>query len=336
MLAELTTLRLGGPARELIEATTRDELYDAVRSRDLERTPTLVLGGGSNVVVADAGFDGSVVRVCSQGVRVDESAASTIASVVVEAGVDWDAFVDRAIASGWAGVEALSGIPGLVGAVPIQNVGAYGQEVAQTISAVHCWDRTTDQPRTLSSADCEFGYRTSAFKRDPERWVVGAVEFRFARGSLGAPVEYEQVATALGCDLGSRLPASEVRAAVLGLRRGKGMVLDADDRDTWSAGSFFVNPVLNPGVLPPGAPAYDQPDGRVKTSAAWLVERAGFGRGYGYGAARISGKHTLALTNRGGATTAELLDLAREIVAGVRDTFGVTLVPEPRLVGCAL
>jgi UDP-N-acetylmuramate dehydrogenase len=234
------------------------------------------------------------------------------------------------------GVEALSGIPGSVGATPIQNVGAYGQEVSQTLASVRVWDRKLRGVRTFAAADCGFGYRTSRFKTDPGRHVVLAVTFQFRQGSLGAPVEYAELARSLGVEPGARAPMADVRRAVLELRARKGMVLDPADHDTWSAGSFFTNPVVAPADVPDAAPAWPQPDGRVKTSAAWLIEQAGFGKGYGAGAARLSTKHTLALTNRGGATTAELLTLAREIRDGVEARFGIRLVNEPVLVGISL
>ncbi len=255
------------------------------------------------------------------------------------AGEDWDSLVARAVDDGWVGVEALSGIPGSVGATPIQNVGAYGQEVSETLTAVRVWDRSQRRPRTLAAADCGFGYRTSRFKAEPDRFVVLEVVFAFPRGELGAPIGYAQLADRLGVEPGARVPVAAVRDAVLDLRRSKGMVLDAADHDTWSAGSFFTNLLLDPTVaerLPAEAPRWPQPDGRVKTSAAWLIERAGFARGHGAGAARISTKHTLALTNRGGATTADLLALAREVRDGVSARFGVDLVPEPTLVDCTL
>jgi UDP-N-acetylmuramate dehydrogenase len=237
---------------------------------------------------------------------------------------------------GWVGVEALAGIPGLVGATPIQNVGAYGQEVAQTVAQVRVWDRVLRGVRTFANADCGFGYRTSRFKADPGRHVVLDVTFQLRQGSLGAPVQYAELAGTLGVELGQRAPLADVRAAVLGLRRSKGMVLDPDDHDTWSAGSFFTNPVVDAAELPDGAPAWPQPGGRVKTSAAWLIERAGFHKGYGAGPVGLSTKHTLALTNRGGATTEQLLALAREVRDGVEAAHGIRLVNEPVLVGCEL
>jgi UDP-N-acetylmuramate dehydrogenase len=223
-----------------------------------------------------------------------------------------------------------------VGATPIQNVGAYGQEVAQTIARVRVWDRTLRGVHTFAAADCHFGYRTSRFKQDPSRHVVLSVTFQLRQGDLGAPVAYAELARALGVEPGGRAPLADVREAVLGLRRGKGKVLDPADHDTWSAGSFFTNPVVDADGVPDGAPAWPQPDGRVKTSAAWLIDHAGFAKGYGTERVSLSTKHTLALTNRGGASTDDLLALAREVRDGVAERFGIVLVNEPVLVGCEL
>ncbi|ANH37194.1 UDP-N-acetylenolpyruvoylglucosamine reductase [Nocardioides dokdonensis FR1436] len=345
-LAERTTLRLGGPPTRWVRAATETDLVETVAAADRAGEPVLLLGGGSNLVVADAGFDGTVVEVATRGITPDIEPGSDAdptcggVLVTVAAGEDWDAFVATTVERGWVGVEALSGIPGCVGATPVQNVGAYGQEVAQTIARVRTWDRRDGAVRTLANADCGFAYRHSRFKAEPGRHVVLSVTFQLAIGTLGAPVRFGELTRTLGVEAGGRAPLGEVRDAVLALRAGKGMVLDAGDHDTWSAGSFFTNPVLEPDLLPEGAPAWEQPDGRVKTSAAWLIEHAGFTRGYGAdigtGRARLSTKHTLALTNRGGATTADLLALARHVRDGVERRFGVRLVNEPVLVGCDL
>ena len=335
-LAELTTLRLGGPAGQILETVTEQQLVDAVMIADEAGDPPLIVAGGSNLVIADEGVPGTVILVRTPGISVDADACSG-AMVTVQAGENWDAFVAHAIGQGWAGIEALSGIPGSVGATPIQNVGAYGQDVSQTIAGVRTYDRFDIKIRTFAAADCGFSYRHSRFKAEPHRYVVLSVTFQFALADLGAPVAYAELARALGVQVGDRAPAKAVRDAVLGLRKAKGMVLDAEDHDTWSAGSFFTNPLLSPeaaAALPAGAPRYDQPDGTVKTSAAWLIEHAGFSKGYGTGPAQLSTKHTLALTNRGEATTADLLGLAREIRTGVEAKFGITLVNEPVLVGC--
>jgi len=337
-LSQHTTLRLGGPAAHYVEATTEAELVDAVRAADEAGEPLLLVAGGSNLVVADEGFSGTVLKIATRGVSVDQDACSG-ATVTVAAGEGWDALVARAVDEGWVGVEALSGIPGSVGATPIQNVGAYGQEVAETIASVRCWDRHERAFRTLAAADCGFGYRTSRFKQDPARHVVLSVTLQLRLGDLGAPVRYAELARTLGVEPGERVPMTAVRETVLRLRRGKGMVLDAEDQDTWSAGSFFTNPLLSPEqvrALPEDAPRWEQPDGRVKTSAAWLIERSGFGKGYGNDRVSLSTKHTLALTNRGEASTADLVALAREIRAGVEARFGVRLQNEPVMVGCSL
>ena len=355
LLADHTTLRVGGPARRWVEATTTDELVAAVSEADAAGEPVLVLSGGSNVVVADAGFDGVVVHVATKGISDDggsfceidadatggiEDAASCGGMLVeVQAGENWDDFVAWTVARGYIGVEALSGIPGAVGSTPIQNVGAYGQEVAQTIWSVRTWDRSTRQYRTFANADCDFSYRHSRFKAEPGRYVVVSVTFQFLQGSLGAPIRYAELARRLGVEQGERAPMTDVRATVLELRRGKGMVLDAADHDTWSAGSFFTNPVVteaDAALLPEDAPRFPAGEGLVKSSAAWLIERAGFGKGYGTPPATLSTKHTLALTNRGGATASDIVGLARGVRDGVRDRFGVTLVPEPVFVGVAL
>ncbi|HTW15927.1 MAG TPA: UDP-N-acetylmuramate dehydrogenase [Nocardioides sp.] len=338
-LADHTTLRVGGPAGTWVRATTEDELTDAVTAAEMAGEPVLVLGGGSNLLVADEGFAGTVVEIATAGLTLDhEGDDPTCGGVLatVAAGETWDDLVALAVERGWVGIEALSGIPGSVGATPIQNVGAYGQEVAQTIASVRVWDRKLRGIRTFAHADCGFGYRHSRFKADPGRHVVLSVTFQFRQGTLGAPVAYAELARALGVETGARAPLADVREAVLGLRRGKGMVLDDTDHDTWSAGSFFTNPVVAPDDVPDGAPAWPQPDGRVKTSAAWLIEHAGFAKGYGAGPARLSTKHTLALTNRGDAAADDLLALAREVRDGVEARFGIRLVNEPVLVGCEL
>ncbi len=341
LLGDHTTLRLGGPAGRWVTATTEAELIAAVAAADDAGEPVLVLGGGSNVVVADHGFPGVVVEVATTGVvpDVEDGAACGGVMVTVAAGENWDALVATAVARGWVGVEALSGIPGAVGATPIQNVGAYGQEVSQTVASVRAWDRLLGRVHTFANDDCGFGYRHSRFKADPGRYVVLDVTFQLAQGALGTPVGYAELARTLGVEVGERAPLAEVRAAVLGLRSGKGMVLDPGDHDTWSAGSFFTNPVVDAAAVPEGAPTWPQPDGLVKTSAAWLIEHAGFSKGHGLdrGApVSLSTKHTLALTNRGGASTADLLALAREIRDGVETAYGIRLVNEPVLVGCEL
>lgn len=345
-LADLTTLRLGGPAADYVEATTEAALVEAVREADDRGQPVLLVAGGSNLVVADSGFPGRVVRVATRGIASDVAAGDTScggAVVTVAAGETWDDFVAHAVASGWAGVEALSGIPGSVGATPVQNVGAYGQEVAQTIAQVRTWDRVEQRQRTFAAADCGFAYRHSRFKAEPDRHLVLEVTFQLPTASLAAPVAYAELARTLGVEVGERAPAADVRTAVLSLRAGKGMVLDAADHDTWSAGSFFTNPLLTveqASTLPEKAPRFAQPDGSVKSSAAWLIEQSGFAKGFSPdsvdGRVSLSTKHTLALTNRGGASADDLLVLAREVRDGVEASFGVRLVNEPVLVGLTL
>ena len=334
--ATFTTLRVGGPAAELVEVADRNELFDAFASANTQGC--LAVGGGSNLVVSDEGVDRTVVAIGTKGVDVDVGVEGV--RVVASAGEEWDAFVERCVSDGWAGVEALSGIPGLVGATPVQNVGAYGQEVSDVITRVEVLDRTTQEVRSLTPTECGFGYRTSQFKREPERFVILDVEFSLQSSGLGAPVGYAELARHLGVELGTRVPIGEARQAVIELRRSKGMVLDDRDHDTWSAGSFFTNPVLAPADVPDGAPSWPLDGDRAKVSAAWLIERAGFDKGFGVdvgtGRARLSTKHALAITNVGGATTADVVLLARTVRQGVEDQFGVRLLPEPTLVGVEL
>lgn len=336
-LANHTTFRLGGPARRFVEATTEQQLVDTVADCDSRGEPVLVLGGGSNVLIADEGFDSTVVKVATRGVRA-ETADCSGAQLEVAAGETWDDLVARAVAAQWSGMETLSGIPGSVGAVPIQNVGAYGAEVATLIQRVRTWNRAEGAIRTFAAAECGFGYRDSRFKREKGRHLVLRVDFQLPLGELGQPVRYPELARALGVAVGQRAPASRVRETVLAIRRRKGMVLDANDHDTWSAGSFFTNPILTPeqaASLPAEAPRFSAGEG-VKTSAAWLIQHAGFPAGHGSGPARLSTRHVLALTNRGHAATADVLALAREIRDGVRERFGITLVPEVNLVGVSI
>jgi UDP-N-acetylmuramate dehydrogenase len=340
-LAPYTTLGLGGPAARFIEAGTESALVDAVRAADQRGEPLLVLGGGSNVVVADTGFAGLVVRVATRGVSVAPDSDGAI-RLTAAAGESWDGLVARCVTEDLAGLECLSGIPGLVGATPIQNVGAYGQEVADTIVSVRAWDRDRAAIAEIPAADCGFGYRTSRFKRDG-RHLVLAVTFRLTRGPRSAPVRYPDLAAELGVAPGDRVPLEQARSAVLAVRARKGMVLDAADPDTRSAGSFFTNPVLTDTGFKELADRHDGPvphypagPGQVKVPAAWLIEQAGFTKGHagpGPHPARISAKHTLALINPGDATTDGLLALARQIQNGVHRAFGVRLDIEPVLVG---
>jgi UDP-N-acetylmuramate dehydrogenase len=343
-LAALTTLRVGGRAARLVRATSTDQVIDAVSECDARSEPVLVLGGGSNLLVADEGFSGTVVLVGTRGLTVEAEDRCGGATVRVAAGEPWDGVVAAAVERGWTGIEALSGIPGSTGATPVQNVGAYGQEVAETIASVRTWDRQEGRVRTLAAADCEFSYRHSRFKeerfRGGPRFVILEVTFQLRLAELAGPVRYAELARALDVEVGGRAPTARVRDVVLALRRSKGMVLDADDHDTWSAGSFFTNPLLDveqAARLPQDAPRWPADGGRVKTSAAWLIEHAGFGRGYGLpGPAALSTRHTLALTNRGSAQAKDILELARTVRDGVRAAFGVELQPEPVLVGVTL
>lgn len=359
---QLTTFHLGGPIARFEETSTEAELIDAVRGADADGTPLLVLGGGSNILPSDEPFDGLVVRDTRREITGGAPSSCVGALVSAPAGAVWDDLVQFAIASEWMGVEALSGIPGSVGAAPVQNVGAYGQEVAETLASVRVWDRLEGRPRLLALSELQLGYRDSLLKRTLRdqaagggrtwgptgRYVVLQVDFQMRLASLSAPIRYAELARKLGVEVGARVPARDVREAVLELRRSKGMVVDESDHDTWSAGSFFTNPILTAQeaqALPPDAPRFAVSDhtaihqidgappvvpGLVKTSAAWLIDHAGFGKGYGLpGPAALSTKHVLALTNRGGATAADVKALAAEVVEGVRKVFGVTLVPEP-------
>lgn len=385
-LAELTTLRVGGPVGGYVEASTEAELIDAVRQADAAGTPLLVIGGGSNILASDAGFAGLVVRDARSQVRLLSDDRCGGVEIEVTAGTTWDDLVREAVASQWGGFAPLSGIPGTVGAAPVQNIGAYGAEVAELIASVRAWDRAQGRPVHLPLSSLALGYRDSALKRSltdaavgggrtwgpTGRWVVLQVVFAVRQATLSGPVAYKQLAQALGVELGQRAPMRQVREAVLELRRSKGMVLDPSDHDTWSAGSFFTNPVLDAAqarALPDDAPRFPVADhsratsaggvpvveGLVKTSAAWLIDHAGFSKGWALPAssaaaaaadaaaappaapatpaASLSTKHVLALTNRGGAQAADLARLRDAVVDGVRERYGITLVPEPVHVG---
>jgi len=335
-LAAYTTLRLGGPAGTVTTAVHTDEAVAAVRSAASAGRPLLVLAGGSNVVIGDGGFDGEVLLLRTRGIEAVAEDASGVL-VRVAAGEPWDDFVAHTVAEGWSGVECLSGIPGAAGATPIQNVGAYGQEVAHTIEAVHAYDRQTDTMLVMTPGQCGFGYRSSVFKHN-DRYLVTAVDFRLARSGESAPIRYAELARSLGTEAGDRVPLRQARDTVLKLRAGKGMVLDPEDRDTWSVGSFFTNPVVPADFFATlgEMPHWPAADGMVKIPAAWLIENAGFPKGFAGAGVAISGKHTLALTNRGTGTTTALLDLARIIRDGVHARFGVELHPEPVLINCAI
>lgn len=346
-LADHTTFRLGGPARRWIVARTEQELVEAVRETDERGEKLLVLSGGSNMLVSDDEFDGTVVQVATSGLSADVSGCGG-AVATIEAGEVWDDVVAYAIDQEWSGIEALSGIPGLVGTTPVQNVGAYGADVSQVCYRVRTFDRKTAEYRTFAAADCQFAYRDSVFKRErlgdspTGRYVICQVWLQFLLGSLSAPIRYAELARVLGVNVGDRVPSRDVRQAVLEIRGGKGMVPDAADHDTWSAGSFFTNPILDAelaAALPEDAPRFPASDGRVKTSAAWLIDHAGFGKGFAVrpnAPASLSTKHALALTNRGDASADDVVELARALRDGVEQRFGVRLVPEPVLVGLSL
>jgi UDP-N-acetylmuramate dehydrogenase len=346
-LAACTTLRLGGSATTFLRATTAAELVEAVRVVDASREPLLLLGGGSNLVISDAGFAGTVVQVATRGRRADPLGDGLV-QFTVEAGEDWDSVVAEAVAQGLGGLECLSGIPGLVGATPVQNVGAYGVEISQVLTSVDLLDRRSGRVHQRGADSLGLAYRTSVLK-GTDHAVVLRARFQLTAGGLSAPIRYAELARVLGVAQGDRVPVEQARKAVLELRRGKGMVLDAADHDTWSAGSFFTNPLVDDSTLAGvliriserlGAdvdvPVYPAGPGESKLSAAWLIEHAGFGKGHRGPGGRVSlsSKHTLALTNRGAATTEDLLELAREVRDGVRAAFGVELHPEPVLVGC--
>jgi UDP-N-acetylmuramate dehydrogenase len=320
-LAELTTLRVGGTPNSMVVATTESEIIDAISANP----DALILGGGSNVLISDE-FRGDVIKIESTGFVNDESACAG-AWVTVAAGHNWNDFVASAVANGWTGIEGLAGIPGTVGATPIQNVGAYGQSVRDTIAQVRAWNKKTKSVDTIFAADCEFGYRTSIFKSNPDTWVILSVTFQLPLGTMSAPIAFNELAAKLKVELGDRVSTSDLQSAVLELRAGKGMVLDSADHDTWSVGSFFMNPRV--AVAPENAPNWPEADGTVKVSAAWLIEQAGLSKGFTLnGRAALSSKHTLAITNRGNATSADISELADHIVAGVKAKFDIELKPE--------
>jgi UDP-N-acetylmuramate dehydrogenase len=320
-LAELTTLRVGGTPNSMVVATTESEIIGAVSNNP----NALILGGGSNIIVSD-NFNSDVIKIESIGFENDESACAG-AWVTVAAGHNWNDFVASSVANGWTGIEGLAGIPGTVGATPIQNVGAYGQSVNETIAQVRAWNRQTKSVDTIFAADCEFGYRTSIFKKQPDTWVILSVTFQLPLGTMSAPIAYNELAAKLNVELGDRVSTSDLQAAVLELRAGKGMVLDSADHDTWSVGSFFMNPRVS--VAPENAPNWPESDSTVKVSAAWLIEQAGFQKGFTLnGRAALSSKHTLAITNRGAATSSDISELADHIMQGVKAKFDIELKPE--------
>ena len=351
LLSSLTTSAVGGPAGKFIEARSEAEIIDAVRSADAAGEQVLIISGGSNLLVSDDGFPGTLVRIASEGFTVNAEDSCGGVAVVVQAGHNWDKLVEHAVRHAWSGIEALSGIPGSTGATPVQNVGAYGSEVSQTIAAVRTWDRERNAVKTFTNSELKFGYRDSILKQTTvngsPRYVVLTVEFQLPLGRMSAPIRYAELARSLGVEVGKRAYANDVRREVLRLRASKGMVWDAADRDTYSTGSFFTNPIVPAAVadtLPEAAPRYPAgQDGLVKLSAAWLIDQSGFGKGFGLepdgvagGRASLSTKHTLAITNRGSASAADMVAVAREVRAGVERRFGIQLHPEPLLIGLEL
>jgi UDP-N-acetylmuramate dehydrogenase len=335
-LNKYTSLRVGGPAKSIINVATEAEIIAAIEAAG--DSPILIIGGGSNVLVSDQGFDGTVIHIANNQAEAEVDACSG-ATLTIGAGENWDEFVATTISRGFAGLETLSGIPGTVGAAPIQNIGAYGHEVSEFITRVRTYDREAKAIKTFTNSECEFEYRNSIFKRTPGRYIVLSVQFQIRRGEVSTPITYAELATKLGITVGEKALVVDVRRAVMELRAAKGMLLNPDDKDSWSAGSFFTNPIISVEVaskLPEGAPKWPLADGRIKTSAAWLIEHSGIDKGHAHGGARVSTKHVLALTNTGDATAAELVELAREVRASVQTKFGITLEPEVNLVGLAL
>jgi UDP-N-acetylmuramate dehydrogenase len=335
-LNKYTSLRVGGPAKSIINVATEAEIVAAIESAG--DSPILIIGGGSNVLISDQGFDGTVIHIANNQAESEVDACSG-ATLTIGAGENWDEFVATTISRGFAGLETLSGIPGTVGAAPIQNIGAYGHEVSEFITRVRTYDREAKAIKTFTNSECEFEYRNSIFKRTPGRFIVLSVQFQIRRGETSTPITYAELAKKLGIEVGEKAPVVDVRRAVMELRAAKGMLLNPDDKDSWSAGSFFTNPIISVEVattLPEGAPKWPLADGRVKTSAAWLIEHSGIDKGHAHGGARVSTKHVLALTNSGHATAEELVALAREVRASVQTKFGITLEPEVNLVGLAL
>jgi len=335
-LNKYTSLRVGGPAKSIVNVSTEAEIIAAIEAAG--DSPVLIIGGGSNVLISDDGFEGTVIHIANNQAESEVDACSG-ATLTIGAGEDWDQFVATTISRGFAGLETLSGIPGTVGAAPIQNIGAYGHEVSEFITRVRTYDRQAKAIKTFTNAECEFEYRSSHFKKNPGRYIVLSVQFQIRTGEISTPITYAELAKKLGIEVGEKAPVVQTRKAVMELRAAKGMLLNPNDKDSWSAGSFFTNPIVSSEIasaLPEGAPKWPTTDGRVKTSAAWLIENSGIDKGQAHGGARISTKHVLALTNSGSATAEELVQLAREVRASVQEKFGITLEPEVNLVGISL
>jgi UDP-N-acetylmuramate dehydrogenase len=332
-LSKYTSLRVGGPATKIVQVSTEAQIIAAIE--EAGDTPILIMGGGTNVLIADRGFEGTVIRISNNSVQSEVDACSG-ATLTIGAGEDWDSFVQTTINSGFAGLETLSGIPGTVGAAPIQNIGAYGHEVSEFITRVRTYDRELNEIYTFTNSQCEFTYRNSYFKAHPGRYVVLEVQFQLRIGEFSDPITYLELSKKLGIEPGDKASVVATRQAVLELRASKGMLLSPDDHDSWSAGSFFTNPIISQQAadgLPDAAPKWPLNDGRVKISAAWLIENAGMHKGDEVGGARISTKHVLALTNSGDATAADIAELARRARDQVREIFGITLEAEVNLIG---
>jgi len=326
-------LRVGGPATKIVQVSTEAQIIAAIE--EAGDTPILIMGGGTNVLIADKGFEGTVIRISNNSVQSEVDACSG-ATLTIGAGEDWDVFVQTTIDRGFAGLETLSGIPGTVGAAPIQNIGAYGHEVSEFITRVRTYDRQEKALKTFTNSECQFSYRNSLFKSHPGRYVVLDVQFQIRRGEFSDPITYLELAKKLGVQPGDKASVGETRKAVLELRASKGMLLSPEDHDSWSAGSFFTNPIISQqaaDALPNVAPKWPLNDGRVKVSAAWLIENAGMHKGDEVGGARISTKHVLALTNSGDATAADIVELAKRARNQVKEMFGITLEAEVNLIG---
>jgi len=336
-LSSFTTLRVGGPARKIVHAHSEAELIEFVKAADSAKEPILILGGGSNLLISDAGFAGTVIRVESKGNALDYDACSG-GMIEVSAGEDWDKFVEISIEKGFADLESLSGIPGTVGGAPIQNIGAYGHEVSETIARVKTYDRSKGEVKTFTNAECKFSYRNSIFKEQPGKYVILTVTFQLRKGAQSLPIAYAELAKQLSVNIGDQVEVTKVRQAVLKLRASKGMLINLENEIN-SAGSFFVNPILSKSAadkLPAEAPRWPQNDGKVKTSAAWLMEHSGVVKGEKLAGAQISNKHVLALTNSGDATAEDIIELAKRARKKVYEKFGIKLEAEVQLVGVNL
>jgi UDP-N-acetylmuramate dehydrogenase len=319
-----------------VDAHNEKEIVAAIEAAG--DSPILIIGGGTNILVADGGFDGTVIRITNKSLEAEIDACSG-ATLSIGAGENWDDFVKSTVTRGFAGLETLSGIPGTVGASPIQNIGAYGHEVSEFVTRVRTYDRQKKEIKTFTNEQCEFSYRNSYFKAHPGRYVVIEVQFQLRMGTESTPITYAELANKLEIAVGERAPVAATRKAVLELRAAKGMLLNPSDRDSWSAGSFFTNPIIDSAIaakLPKEAPRWPQADGRIKTSAAWLIENSGIKKGDAFGGARVSTKHVLALTNAANATAQDIASLAKSAQQHVEEKFGITLEPEVNLIGLNL